>query len=336
MDIVDCFGNVVGLTHDSQTDSGLYITDLEALSTIDGLTAEDGKSLNAILEDARRVAILALHSDLMALLNEYAYIRKPYVGRIGTTRWTYKSGVGASLVIVCRPLENATLTINQIGVNFRTSGVKQVTFSSNTGLSETYEVNAVAGEISVLDLTDTANAYSPLVLPLYSNVVETVNYTFSHNEPHYVAKLQPCGSCSFRFHPSRPKFTTHGLTSYVNIGGYDGSRYINSSAGLVFAGSVKCKTDNIICDGSLDFEHDAVAHMYAQAIQYKAGSVVVWSCLRNSNLNRVLMEDSDDLREAAKYYERKYRDMVGYIATHAHYSHDCVCEKRKSWIGKIR
>lgn len=327
MELLECFGNVVGLTHDDESDSGLYITDLEAVATIEGIPSD-------VLQDARRVAILALNADLIAMLSDYAYVRKPYSGRIGTTRWHTRSSRGSSLMLLCKPLENATMTINQIGALFRTTGEHNVVFTSNIGHSQTFTIDCTADTLSVLDLT--AGDSEPLSLPLYSDIQEAVIYRFTHQQSHLVSKLYSCGGCSFKFSLSRPRFSDHGMTQYIQLAAYDGAKYLNNSAGLVLSGNIRCRVDNIICDDALDFTHDSRAQLYAQAIQYKAGSVVVWNCLRNPILHRATMEDAGDLREAAKYYERKYRDLVAYISAHAQYTHDCICEKRRGWIGRTR
>lgn len=315
----------MGLTHSDASDSGLYITDLEAISTIEGLTIEQGKQVHEILEDARRVAILSLNADLTALMLKYVDVRKPYMGKIGNSRWKSKTKGGAELVVVCRPLRNATLHIDAIGAIFQNAGQHVVTVTSNTGLNDAFIIDCTANKLSTKNVA--------LALPLYSPMVDFVEYRFGHEQDHCVAKLEPCSSCRMRFSYANPRFTEKGITSYVTVGGYKDDRFINSSAGLVLAVRTQCRLDNLICDEEIDFSIDPAAQMYAQAVQYKAGSVVVWNCLRNPNLNRVLMEDAEDLREAAKYYERRYRDMMLFINKHYDYNHDCVCKKRSSWIG---
>ena len=328
MDIVNCFGNIVGLTHSLPSDSGLYITDLEAVSTIEGLTIEQSRTVTDILDDARRVAILSLSADLTALLMKYADFRKPFRGKIGSSRWSTKATGGAELVLLCRPLPSAVMKISKLGVIFQSTGAKQVHLSSNTGITQTFDVNSEANKVSVIEVN--------LELPLYSETADVVEYRFSHDEDFCAGKLQPCGSCRFKFSYDRPVFTNTGINAYLNVAGYKNGKYLNMSAGLLLYAEIQCKIDSLLCDEEMDFSVNPVAQMYAQAIQYKAGSVVVWNCLRNPNLNRVLMENSDDLREAAKYYERRYRDMMLFINKHMDYDHDCVCKKRASWIGGMR
>lgn len=328
MDILDCFGDVVGLTHDTPSDSGLYITDLEAVSTIEGLTVEAGKEVEEILADARRVAILSLNSDLTALMMKYSTVRGPYVGSVGSSRWLYKVKGGAELVLLCRPLKNATMYVSQVGVIFQNAGLKELRFTSNIGDSEVFTINAVANKLTTLAVD--------LALPLYSEKADLVEYRFSHDEDYCEARLQ-CGGCKkFKFDYNHPQFTQHGVTSYLAVAGQKSERYYNSSAGVMLSVKINCRIDNVICDEALDYTTDQSAQMYAQAIQHKAGSVVIWSCLRNPKLNRVLMERSEDLREAAKYYERRYRDMIGFINLHRPYDHDCICGKRLSWTGQRR
>ncbi len=318
------------MTHDTQSDSGLYIADLEAVSTIEGLIVESGKSVTEIMEDARRVAIIALNADLRALMMKYWDVRRSYSGKVGNSRWSRREAGGGELVVLCRPLPSATMHIGRVGLIAQNGGTHTLTITSN--VPETADIT--------VDVPCTANELSTVAadisLPMYSEMIDLVEYRFSHDEDHCVAKLQACGSCRLKFNYHNPRFRSAGIGSYISIAGVKNGKFINSSAGIVLGATFECRTDNVFCDEALSYETNPAALMFSEAIQYKAGSVVVWNCLRNPNLNRVLMENIEDLREAAKYYERKYRDKMLFISKHYDIDHDCICKKRSSWISSKR
>lgn len=327
--VLNCFGDIIGLTPSDPSDSGLYISDLEAVSTVEGLIVEDGKTVEEIMNDALRVAILTTNADLTALMMKYASVKPSISGKIGNSRWTRKAKGGAELIVVCKPLRNATFHVYDVGAIFLNAGVKQVRMTSNIGHDEVFNITITPEKMS--------SVTTSLTLPMYSDLVDFVEYTFSHDEDYCVAKMETCGSCSFKFNYLSPRFTNKGISSYVMSAGKCGDTYVNSSSGLVLNVGFSCDISNVVCNELIDFTHNPAAQSIAQAVQYKAGSVVVWKCLRNPNLNRVLMEDAADLRDAARYYERRYREMVGFINLHRAYDHDCVCEKRRAgWRGRIR
>jgi len=181
-------------------------------------------------------------------------------------------------------------------------------------------------------------------LPLFRPEVDNVEYYIYHeNDFPFMDNRLSCSSCrKFYFNAAYPRFKNYGYDSYLMVGGYNGDPTAkdsasNSGKGLLPEININCKVDNVICDDEIDYVNNPMAQSMAQAVMYKAGSVVVWNIIRNSNLNRVLMGDMETFRDAASYYERKYRDVTNFLSKNMPINHDCICEHgfTPAWIGRI-
>lgn len=337
-EILSCFGNIIGTTVDSLSDSTLYITDLEAVETITALIREDSildseTDLENKLLNARRIAILRLHSDLTTLMMRYAKARPGFSGVIGSTKSTSiitetgKSG----LRILCKPVKDAEFIFSGVTLTFSQTGTLNLYMASN------YSDDIV--DLGLLNVTANkpvkTDFDSAFVLPMYDNSIEDmVEYYIYHenNIPPKDTKID-CATCvKFYFDQQKPLFKQHSYKQYLNVAGFNGdisdigTRGYNSAKGIQLHVDVRCNTHKAICNGSIDFNTNPMAMSYATAIQYKAASVAVWDLIRSPGLNRVLMGDMESFREAATYYERKYNDMVKYISKNMDIQSDCFCE----------
>lgn len=337
--ILNCFGNIIGTSEGTPSTSGIYITDLEALSTVQGLIdAGEATLVQEELEKARRIAILRLNSDLSTLLLQFTKPRLPFSGKIGSSRYikkgvdTGKSGVR----LVCAPLKNATLTIKGISTFFTQAGALKVYVANNYD-DVVHEYHCLTSENKVkINMIEPA-----LSLPLFAPSTDYVEYHVYHeNDFAYLDNSLSgcCGGKKFNFcYP--PRFKQWGLESYLLAGGFNENirSTVNSGKGLILEVDIKCDLSTIICADEIDYMSNPVAQAMAQAIMYKAGSVVIWNILRNTKLNRVLMTAGEDARDAASYYERKYNDIIKFIVKNMPIQHDCLCEQgfTQPWIGRI-
>jgi len=338
-EVLNCFGNIVGTTSDSVSDSGLYITDLEAIETIKALIDDptyfdDETSIENKLLSARRIAILRFQADVSTLMNRYVKQRESFSGVIASSRFikfvseTGKSGIR----VLCRPLKDAEIVLRGVNTIFSQTGSFDLKIASN--YSDTiYTVAAIETTAGKVKVNEFAN---PISLPLYEkNSDRLVEYYIYHENDLVPAdnKIQ-CSTCVvFSFDSDNPRFSNHGHKQYVNVAGFNGEpddlgRYgVNYGKGLQLLMDVKCKSDRNICNEEINYSLDPLAMSYATAIQYKAGSVIVWDLISNPKLNRVLMGDMERFKESASYYERKYNDMVKYISKHIKVKSDCFCEQ---------
>lgn len=340
--ILECFGNIVGLKPGDLSDSGIYITDLEAVSTIEGLVeADEVADVDEALENARRVAILQLNSDLTALMLRYSKPRKPFMGKVGSSKYVRRGNDtgNSGMRIICAPIRNAQMSVTAINALF-----------SQTGTLKVYIANNYNDNILEYDVLTTANKVrrnalaTPPELPLFMPEVDNVEYYIYHaNDFPFMDNRITCSSCrKFYFNAAAPRFKAYGFESYLMVGGYNGDpttkdTAVNSGKGLLPEITIKCQIDNVICDEEIDYIYNPMAQAMAQAIMFKAGSVVVWTLIRNSKLNRILMGDPESFRDAASYYERKYREVVSFLSKNMPINHDCICEHgfTPAWIGRI-
>jgi hypothetical protein len=337
-EILTCFGDVIGTTPDSDSDSGLFITDLEAVETISALLKEDTQlddetNLENKLLSARRIAILKLHTDLTTLMMRYATAKTGYTGVIGSTKSTSiltetgKSG----LRILCKPIKDAELILSGVTLTFSQTGQVRLYLASNYSddIVDLGLQNTVANKPTRNDFG------TALSLPLYDDGIEDMVEYYLYHENTIAPRDTKidCATCvQFYFDQTKPLFKQHSYKQYLNVAGYTGEiadlthKGYNSSKGIQLHVDIRCNTHKAICNGSLDFLRNPMAMSYATAIQYKAGSVIVWDLIRSPKLNRVLMGDIEFFREAASYYERKYNDMIKYISKNMPIQSDCFCE----------
>ena len=341
--ILECFGDIVGLKPGDISDSGIYITDLEAISTIYGGLVESGEAVDVdeVLENARRVAILQLNSDLTTLMLRYSKPRKNFTGKVGSSKYIRRGNdTGTSGIrIVCAPIRNAQMSITAINTLFSQAGAINVNLANNYNDTVlTYNVNTTANRVRRNALV------APPELPLFMPEVDNVEYYLYHdNSLPFLDNRITCSSCrKFYFNAAAPKFKAHGFESYLMVGGYNGDpttkdTAVNSGKGLLPEINIKCQIDNVICDEEIDYVYNPMAQAMAQAVMFKAGSVVVWTLTRNSTLSRELMGDPESFREAGSYYERKYREVVSFLSKNMPITHDCICEHgfTPAWIGRI-
>lgn len=337
--IVECFGNIVGTTQDEPTDSGLYITDLEAVDTIEGLIAGENDvdvEIEEKLLKARRVAILKLHTDLTTLMLQYAVPKSGFTGQIGSKKALgVLNEVGKSGIrVVCSPVQDAELVLYGVNTIFNQTGQIDIKIASNINDDiHEYTIDAQEDRLKVNTFAE------PLVLPLVNpNEDGYVEYYIYHeNSINPINNKIKCSTCSkFYFNAENPFFKLHGYEQYVNVAGFNGEideldkKGVNSGKGLQLNVELRCRTDRALCNGGIDFLTNPIAMSMATAIQYKAGSAVVWDLIRTPGLNRILMGDMESFREAATYYDRKYNDMVRYISQTMPITSDCYCLKQKA------
>lgn len=337
--IINCFGNIVGTTQDSLSDSGLYITDLEQVDNVIGLIQEEGLVEDEVEEKllkARRVSVLRLHSDITAMMLQYATPITGFTGHIGDKKTvTPLQDVGKSGIrIVCNPLKDAEIVLSGINTIFNETGVTDVHIASNYSDDvETVSVDTVKGKLKT-------NLFAePITLPLHvdaeSPFVEY--YIYHENDLDAYSNKIKCSTCSkFRFDASVPYFKEYGYERFINAAGFNGeidelgNLGVNSGKGLQLNLEVRCRTDKALCRDKIDFYTNPIAMPMATAIQYRSGSVLIWEVIRSPKLNRVVMGDMEGFKEAASYYERKYNDMVRYIALNMPITSDCYCMKQKA------
>jgi hypothetical protein len=341
-EIITCFGDIIGTTSDTNSDSGLFITDLEAVETIYSLIDNNGVSDEVNLENkllnARRIAILRLQSDLTTLMMRYAKALDGYKGVIGATKSAAalhengKSGVR----LLCKSIKDADLILTGVTLTFSQTGQVRLYLASNYSddIIDLGLFNVIANK-PVFTEFQLGEYIQPYVMSMSEDSIgERVEYYIYHeNTLAPIDTKIDCASCSkFYFDNRNPIFKLYGYKQYLNVAGYNGEigslshRGSNQSKGIQLHVDIRCNTYKAICNESIDFLRNPMAMSYATAVQYKAASVVVWDLIRSPKLNRILMSDMETFKDAASYYERKYNDMVKYISKNMPIMSDCFCE----------
>jgi hypothetical protein len=337
-EILSCFGNIVGTTIESESDSGLYITDLEAVETINALLRDDVQlddeaKLEDKLTNSRRIAILALQTDLTTLMMRYAKAKTGFKGIVGLTKATAniietgKSG----LRLLCKPVKDADLILSGVTLTFSQTGQVRLYLASNNSddVIDLGLMNATANKPVFNELPQ------PLLLSMYDDSIEDLVEYYIYHENTIAPKDTKidCASCTiFYFDQRKPLFKLHSYKQYLNVAGFNseiadvGYKGTNASKGIQLHVDIRCNTHKAICNGSIDFYRNPMAMSIATAIQYKAASHVIWDLIRSPKLNRVLMGDMETFREAASFYGRKYNDMIKYISKNMDIQSDCFCE----------
>lgn len=336
--IVNCFGNIVTPTKETPSDSGLYVTDMEAVDSIRGIVNEGDEhswlSVEDKAENAIRIAIIRLHTDLSTLMLRYAKPRMGYLGNIGSTKFTnYTNETGKSgLRMICNAFRDVEAILTGITLTMKETGNIDLYLSSNRGDS----IETIAG-LSTLAGKPKYNALeTPLSLDLKDNTVDGyVEYYLYHNNDLTAADTKiDCATCNkFYFNAHSPVFKNYGYKQYLSIGGFNGEieelkdNASNQSKGIMLHVDIRCDNSKAICPDNETLKRSPMYMSYATAIQYKAASVLVWDMIRSPKLNRVAMGSMESFREAASFYDRKYNDMIKYISKNMSIESDCYCEQ---------
>lgn len=339
--ILDCFGEIVGTTKDSTSDSGLYLTDLEAIETIEGLIenkSEYSTSADSILEkleSARRSAILQLNTDLTTLMMRYAKPRDSYnniiIGGKKYTQALTETGL-SGMRLLCRPIRDAEIILRGVNTLFNENGFITLKIASNIDdtITEYNNIETKARKVATNEFA------APLVLPLWhKNVSGCVEYYIYHeNEVESLTTRIKCSTCSkFYFNADAPQWSKAGYQHYLNVAGFNVDAVenltksgVNYSKGIQLLLDIRCRTDRAVCSDSMDMISNPMAMSYATAIQYKAGANLIWNILRDPGINKILMADAEELRSAATWYNRRYNDMIKVISKNMPLISDCFCE----------
>ena len=337
--ILNCFGNIVSHSPDYTSDSGLYVTDMEAVASIAGISESNNniewrENIKNKSDNAIRVAILRLNTDLTTLMLRYAKPKMGYLGVVGSTRFTsYVNQSGTSGVrMICNSLRDVEMILTGVTLTFKETGTIDLNLASNRGdVVENFPgLETVAGKPKYNALE------TPLSLEMFDpNLDRYVEYYLYHDNSLTAAdnKIE-CASCNkFYFNADNPRFTHYGYRQYLNIGGFNSPiddldyRGQNQGNGIMLHLDIRCDSTKAICADNENLKRSPMFMSYATAIQYKAASNLVWEMIRTPELNRVVMGDIESLRDAASFYDRKYNDMVKYISKNMPIESDCFCEQ---------
>jgi hypothetical protein len=355
-----CYATAIGLSQSpcncagapddyNLSDSGLYLDELEPLSSAGGYDDCSDGSIWDIMSRSRDEAIRAFIADTDALMiggQGVRLKRHPFKGVVGegyskeevTGLSTY-----AGVRLHCARVRSGTLKIRKIGTCFSETGTIAVTVYNNRNaiVGGPYTVNTTAGSTVLTTLA------TPLELPLldpysgsteYFLVYDTTGVTPRRNKIH-------CGCGGFKVHfnaqapyceaPQDHWRNDKAWANWMMVGGWDGDTltdfddttsgagsYLN---GLFIEGEIYCSVSEVLCESALDFNSDPLAMSSAFAIRWRAGSIMAQKMMLSTKLNRSQMVNRDALTAARREWDARYNETVQYIAQNANLTlSDCV------------
>lgn len=354
----DCLKHIVGISQTTcdcwdtnksadynESDTGLFITDLDTLGTVDGLVNCENGNVWDILEQSREEAIKFFIADANGLLlKNYKLKRQPYTGKIGeTTNKNIKSltNTFGGVMAYCADVLSGTVTINAIGTLFSQNGTVDVTIADNLGnIYGTYTLNTTANNYC-------NNSIIPLELELHSEDIGHILYYFYYtynvnNKPLRNQLHCNCGAFKPIWNTTKPYFNDSSIeprynwAKYMMIGGFETSdlshlsdpdKAIYGSSdlnGLTLDVSLKCKTSEVFCKDSINYETNPLANAMGFAVKFKASHIILNKLLTTQNLNRDILINREAWLDMTKKFDVEYNKYLGWVVENIYIkTNDC-------------
>lgn len=362
---ISCYDSVIGLARAScpcadavptgynTSNSGLYIADLAPLNELEGYDNCGTGSIWDALANARDRAVRTFIADTNSMLSGmHKERRKKWMGGIGRAENNGPvsgSELHAGVRIACAPVRGGYLKVTKIGGYFDTTGDLTVkVYDRHNVLRKSVTISVTANQHTVVTLpTDDI-----IELPLFDDYLDEAQYFFVYTRadaPGTAADNRFTCNCggSFKgsFNCSSPYYTntTHGIrygqaygwADWVMAGGWTGDTLTdfdnvtatapNKGYGLTLYTEIGCKTDEVLCDGSLNFAANPLAMSIAHALHYKAAEYMALDVLSSTRLNRNQLINREGLIQNQSFWRGKYNEHTNYIVSNADLSaNDCL------------
>lgn len=360
-----CYDNIIGLSRAdcpcidtapaegyNTSLSGLYLSDLSPLDSIEGLDECGVGSIWEIMDTSRTEGTNTFVADTNSLMmTTFAPKREKFTGQIGEASAreilsTDKTYVGAT--ISCNPMRGGRIKITKIGTLF--SGAGTLTLKIHNSLN----VQVWTGSVTIANGWLLNTLSSPIILPTYIDFSElheyTVSYEFNPANPPRLNKIScGCGGLVPWFDRANPMYKNSytggkAWANWIMVGGWQGDTltdfdiapattgtYMN---GLAFQIELGCDIGQVLCNGSLDFATDPFAMSIAFAIRYKTAEILASKLLGSTELTRTNMINREYLKEMRNEWGKKYNDITAYIAEQASLQqNDCLTCKDESGMS---
>lgn len=335
---ISCYDNIIGLSKTecacfddpspyNLSNSRLYLDQLEPLKKISGLLNCENPELWNLMLDAKNEAIVQFMGDANALLMKYHTLkRQPFYGMVGRRKTNDTMSVTAGTYygtrFHCADIVSGVLKINKIGALF--NGTGNISLKIYNNLNELIDTKTIA---------TVANTYTEttvnLELPLHSKYVPNLEYFFVYQQGAITALNNNLSCCSKNLHfdTTRPYFRTqtdqtHGWANWLLAGSYSGDAtdfddcsYTTSNYlyGLTFDVNLICKTDEVLCMDSMDFEANPLAVAIAASIRLKAGEILLGKLLRTTEINWETMVNKQQAAADMNHFSDRYNEILRYI-----------------------
>lgn len=343
--IIDpCYGNIIGLSRTqcvcdtvpssaSESDSGLYMDELEGMSLNLAESAADCKRGNVweLMETARYEAVEAFKTDLLSCIRSEAAIkRSPFNGVIGdpkkANKWINLTNTYHGFRLNFADIQGGYAKARRIGVYFNITDTFDIEIYDNISQApiDTISVTTVAGELTWIDI---------------SPVIDfDINSPYGMGGMEYDFIYQPtggikarntvvscgCGGYQPRWDLAHPQYLAvgnkgnYGWAAYAMAIGIKGNDLTtradwtttNETQGILLDMQFGCDTSKTICNGELDYVNNPFALAMAHAVRYKADAVLIAKILTTGNINRYSLLDGEVLSGMMNRFNAEYNDRV--------------------------
>ncbi len=326
----------------SQSDSGLFITDLLPEEEIAALASCD-QTLWDLMEKSRSIAIKEFRAALGATLTRrYDPKFSAFDGNIGETKHTgYLASAKsyAGVRIRTNGMRSGYLKITNILALFETTGTVNITIydSAGTVVVPSFPITTVGGGKSVtpVDITlpllgDFEHEQDYFIVYSYSGANRpALNKTYCGCDRAFtpvtdVNTFTPAGydpAFSSAKHQYRGRYAWH---NFIMLGGWEGdsvsgfsdapdqvTEYMN---GLCLQIEVGCDMARGLCGMVQTFGANEYAMSVATAIQRRAAAYLVERRLRSSQPNRANAVNRDELAKSAATWMAEFSEIVQWLS----------------------
>lgn len=278
--------------------------------------ADCGKDMPKILTDARNNAISALKRDVFKhMQGRFKQRTVVYNGNVGAMAYNNTLAISqthAGLVLNCKAIRGASITVNRVHVAFNATVqfvvaiYRAVRGYSNTESLQTITIDAQAGALKENVLT------TPLQLPLTDTNGNAYDYYFVYE----LAGFQPKDNVT----SCRCGLSENDLHQYLSVAGIVTNDTASLSAatrtghvnGLVLGIEAMCGSEDILCQSYKKNEAIRVAIQWA--VLTKAVENLIRGILNSDAINRYTLAKREQMGYNASRLLKKFNNDAQWIA----------------------
>lgn len=334
-----CFDYIIGLSRTecdcltdnipmdaSQSESGIYLDELEGLNLNMVKGQNDCEGLWELLERTRAEAIKITRSDLLACISANSTIRrKPFNGIMGEyfdAKALQKKKAYAGAVIQLANISGGFLKVKRIGAKFDTTGTIDIDVyaSHSDEVIDTLSLNTEAGKTIWTDIN-----FEVTDLKSSNGVNQRFYFIYQSSfKPYNTASSCGCGINKPVWNESSPCYSNgisykdYGWASFAMLGGvtsetFDGAvsdKAAKETYGLVFDVEIGCRNEKTICKDGFDFTSDPYAITIANAVRFKAGELLMLYIRSKAHPNYYSLVIPEMMSELQERYKSEYENRI--------------------------
>ena len=338
----------------SESDSGLYITDLLPEEEINGLQSCDETIWNLMVK-ARTNAIREFQAALNTTMTRRWNLKKStfegFVGDAKGAQYMDTTPVYAGIRIRTNPLRSGYLKIKRIMAMFEATGTISATIydQHGTAVTPSFNINTTAGGRAIT----TVNIELPLLGDFEQEQDYFLVYEYSGaNRPKL--NLTTCGCGGSKFTPFRDvnNYPVNGNYSgkqawqnFILIGGWQQDDLDFDSAddqvsiymnGLSLEIETGCDMAKGLCSMLSGFDSNQYAMSAAMAIQRRAAAWLVKRRRSSSSPNRNNLVLTDGLKAQLAEWEGEFAEIMQFLSSNIPATaNDCLECKPKTKLSSI-